>query len=106
QCAIQDVPGVRRERQQANENIGPFQERTELLLAVKAFDAIDPLRSSAPARYAKAYSRQYFGGVRPERTKAQDPDRNRACRPLKLRLPALLALAGSQVRLLAMMHQH
>src|SRR5437868_1501763 len=106
QPALQDMPRIHRERQQANENIGPFQERTELRLSVKAFDTIDPLRSSAPARDAKTYSRQQFGGVRPQRAKTHDADRNRACRPLKFWLPAFLALAGSQVRLLPMMHQY
>src|SRR5437899_768241 len=94
QSALQDMPRIRRERQQANENIGPFQERTELLFSVKAFDTIDPLRSSAPARDAKTYSRQHFGGVQSECAKTHDADRNRACRPLKFWLPAFIALAG------------
>src|SRR6476469_9159686 len=106
QPAIQDMPRIRRERQQTNKDIGPFQERTELLLAVKAFDAINPLRCPAPPRNAKAYSRQHFGGVRPQRAKTHDSDRDRARRPLKPWLPPLLALARPQVRLLAMVHQY
>src|SRR6202035_2492564 len=82
------------------------QEGIELPFAVKAFDAIDLFRTSAPARHPKAYSRQHFGGVRSERTKPHDADRNRARRPLKFRLPPPLALAGSQVLLLPMMDQH
>ena len=106
QSPIQDVPRIRRERQQTDQDIGPLQKRLELRLAVKAFDAVDLLGTSAPARDAKAETPQHFGRVRSKRAKAHDADRNRARRPLKSRRPAFLALAGSQVKLLPMMHQH
>ncbi len=41
QRAVEDVPGLRRQRQQADQDIGATQECVELRLAVKAIDAVD-----------------------------------------------------------------
>src|SRR5437016_8381263 len=41
QVAIEDVPRIRRQRQQADQNIGLPQKRFELRLAMKALDAVD-----------------------------------------------------------------
>ena len=54
---------IRRERQQADEDIGPLQKRIKLRLAVIAVDAVDLPGISAPARYAKAHSSQRIGGA-------------------------------------------
>ena len=83
-----------------------MQKRIALRQPVKAFDAVDLFRTSAPARYAKAEPAKSTGGVGPERAEAHDADRNSARRPLDFRRPALRALAGPQVRFLAVMHQH
>src|ERR1700675_1616428 len=40
QAAIQDMPRLRRQRQQADQDVGLAQERLQLRLAVKAFDAV------------------------------------------------------------------
>src|ERR1700676_5722210 len=106
QSAIQNVSGIRRQRQQADQNIGCLQKRFKLRGAVKAVDPVDRLAASAPARHAKAEWPQRLGGVRSQRAKAHDADRYRACRPLKFWRPALLALARPQIWLLPMMHQH
>ena len=54
QFMIEDVPSIRRERQQTDQNIGGLQKRPQLRLAVKAFDAVDLLGAFAPAADAKA----------------------------------------------------
>ena len=64
------------------------------------------LGAVAPAGHAKAEPSQYVGGIRAERAKTHDADRNGAGRPLKLRLPAFFALAGAQVGFLPVVHQH
>jgi len=92
QIAIEDVPGVRRKRQQADEDIGLPQERVEVPCAMEAFDAVDLPWAAAPARDAKAQPSQDLGGVRPERAKPHDADRDRAGRPLEFWRPPFFAL--------------
>src|SRR5712671_6087900 len=106
QSPVQDVPRIGREWQQADQDIGALEKCIELRVAVKAVDTINLPWTAAPARHAKAETPEHFGRVRPERAKAHDADRYCARRPLKFWLPPLLALAGSQIKLLPMMHQH
>src|ERR1700737_2128890 len=85
QFAVQNVPRIWRERQQADQDIGSSQKRFELRFAVKARDPVDLPRTPAPARHAKTYTPEHFGRVRPKRAEAHDADRNCARRPLKPR---------------------
>ena len=106
QRAIEDVPRLRCQRQQADQDVGPPQERLDLLLAVKAIDAVDGFRAPAPARDAKAEPLEHVGRVGPERAEPHDADRDRARRALRFRRPALFALRFPQVEFLPVMHQH
>ena len=93
QRAIENVPRLRCQRQQADQDVGPPQERLDLLLAVKAIDAVDGFRAPAPARDAKAQPFEHVGRVSAERAQPHDADRDRARRPLRFRRPALLRAA-------------
>ena len=106
QSAVEDVPRLRGQRQQADQDVSAPQKRVEPGSAMKACDAVDLLFATTPSADTKAEIGQRRGGVRAERAEAHDADRNRARRPLKSGRPAPLALAGSQIGLLPMMHQH
>ena len=72
--AVQDMPRVRRQRQQADQDVGPPQKRVELRFAVKAVDARDRLGAAAPARDAKA-ERSAPRPRLPEHAEPHDADR-------------------------------
>jgi hypothetical protein len=105
QSAIEDVPRVRCERKQANQDIGRVEECIELRSAMKVLNAVDVPLASAPAAGPKAEMAQRLRRAYAERAEPHDTDRNRARGPLKFRSPASIALAGSEVKLLPMMHQ-
>src|SRR6478752_5348561 len=59
EIAVEDVPRVRRQRQQADQDVGLPQERLELSTALEAGDALDLFWAAAPAGHAKAEPPQY-----------------------------------------------
>src|SRR3954447_25798709 len=58
EVAVEDVPRLWRQRQQADQDVGPPQERLDLRLAVKAIDTCNLFGASAPAGDAKAHALQ------------------------------------------------
>src|SRR5262245_55326381 len=63
--AVENVARVRREGQQAHQNVSLAQERVEAIRAMKTLHAFNVLRAAAPARHAKGKPPQDVGGVRP-----------------------------------------
>ena len=106
-AAVENVPRLRRQRQQADQDVGPPQERLELRFAVKAFDAVDLLSGSGSSPRRESPMRSSTSAAcSAERAQPHDADRDRARRPLRFRRPALLALATPQIKLLPVVHQH
>src|SRR6185295_2836223 len=66
QVAVEDMPRLAGQRQQADQDVGLAQKRFESLLAVKATDARNVLRVAAPARYAKTEMFQRGRRIRAE----------------------------------------
>jgi hypothetical protein len=95
--AVENVPRLLRQRQQANQDIGPPKERREAAIAGKAFDAFDASFASAPAGDAETDAPQDIGRIGAKHAQSHQADRDRVRRPLVFGRPAFLALRLAQV---------
>ena len=73
--AVQDVFGLRRERQQIHQHPGFTQKLLEHLRTAKALHASHVLRAAAPAQHRKLKLRHCLRHTGPEHAQTQHPDR-------------------------------
>ena len=79
--------GLRRGRQQADQDFRARQERVEPRRAVERLDARQGLRRAAPAGDPKPEPRQHAGRLAADHAQAHDPDRDLVRRRMRVRLP-------------------
>ena len=108
QIAIEDVPRLRRQRQQADQDVGPSQECSSCAFAVKAFDAVDllPGCGSSPTTSKADAAAATSAALAPSVPSPMMPTEIAPAGHCVFRRPALFALAIPQIKLLPVMHQH
>ncbi|MDT4847531.1 hypothetical protein FQZ97_815900 [compost metagenome] len=88
QRLAQNAAGAVGQGQQADQDVGAFQERLQAIGAGMAFNTIDGLRRPAPARAGKAEAAQALQHGAPQHTQAQHADAPRRGRIHAMGLPA------------------